>query len=85
MLAILKYVDARLGEPSTWSALAALLLALHVNLDPGVLKAMAIWGTGFAGILGFLISESSAGKSSTQTAQDILTQLVAMTNKGKPT
>jgi hypothetical protein len=84
MMNLLKYIDSRLAEPSTWSALAALLLALHINVDPGLMKAITIWGTGFAGILGFLIAENSSGKAGTQVAQDILNALVAITNKQGP-
>lgn len=84
MMNLLKYIDGRLGEASTWSAIATLLLALHVNIDPGVMKAITIWGTGAAAALGFLIAETSSGKTPGQTAQDILNALVALTNKQSP-
>jgi hypothetical protein len=84
MMNLLKYIDARLGESSTWSALAALSLALHVNVDPGLWKALSIWGSALSGALGFLIAENTTGKPSTQIAQDILTALVAITNKQGP-
>lgn len=81
MLNLLKYLDARLGEASTWSALAALFLALHVNIDPGVWKAITLWGTVGSAGLGFLITEASSGKTAGQTAQDILAALVTLTNR----
>ena len=84
MMNLLKYIDDRMGEASTWSAIAALLVALHVNVDPGLMKAITIWGTGFAGVLGFLIAENSSGKAGIQVAQDILNALVAITNKQGP-
>lgn len=82
MMNLLKYLDGRLAEPSTWTAIATLLLALHVNVSSSLMQAITLWGTGFAGALGFLIAESSSGKSSSQIAQDILDRLVAITNKG---
>ena len=84
MMNLLTYIDDRMGEASTWSAIAALLVALHVNVDPGLMKAITIWGTGFAGVLGFLIAENSSGKAGIQVAQDILNALVAITNKQGP-
>lgn len=85
MMSLLKYLDDRLGEASTWSAIATLLIALHVNVSSSLMQAVTLWGTGVAGALGFLIAESSSGKSSTQIAQDILDRLVALTNKGPKT
>ena len=81
MMNLLKYLDARMGEASTWSAIAGLLLALHVNVDPGLWKAITLWGTGFSGLLGIAIAESSSGKAGTQVARDILNALVTLTNK----
>ena len=82
MMELLRYVDARLGEASTWSAIATFLLAMHVNIDPGVMHAITIWGTGASAALAFMIAEKGAGKTSSQMAQDILDALVASTNKG---
>jgi hypothetical protein len=81
LLAVLSYVDERMGEASTWSSLSAMLLALHVNVDPGLWHAITLWGSlGSAG-LGFLIKEASSGKTPSQMGQDILDALVALTNK----
>ena len=85
MLNLLKYLDARLAEPSTWTAIATLLVALHVNVSSPLMQAITLWGTGFSGVLGFLISESSSGKPSSKIAQDILDTLVTLTNKGPKT
>ena len=81
VLSLLKYIDARLAEPSTWSAIAALLVALHVNVSSDLWHAVTLWGVGASGVLGFLIAESSSGNSTIQVAQDILAALVQATNK----
>jgi hypothetical protein len=84
MMNLLKFIDARLGEPSTWAALAAMLTALHVNVDPGLLHALTVWGAGISGALGFLLTETQGGKSAGQVAQDVLAALVAVANRQNP-
>lgn len=81
VIAVLTFIDDRLGEASTWSAAAAFLVALHVNVDPGVWHAITLWGAMFAAGLGFVIKEVNDGKSARQTAQDILRALIELTNK----
>lgn len=83
VIAVLTFIDDRLGEASTWSALSAFLVALHVNVDPGVWHAITLWGAIAAGGLGFVIKEVNDGKSVRQTAQDILKALVLLTNKAE--
>ena len=84
LVIVLTYVDARLGEASTWSAFSALLVALHVNVSSDLMHALTIWGAVGAGWLGFLLKEQSSGKGAGQTAQDILNALIALTNKKEP-
>lgn len=84
LIVVLTYVDARLGEASTWSAFAALLVALHVNVSSDLMHALTIWGTLASAGLGFLIKEQSSGKGAGQTAQDLLNALIALTNKKEP-
>lgn len=51
---------ARLAEGSSWAAIAAALVALGVNLDPGLWKSVTLAGTGVAALLGYIIPESKA-------------------------
>lgn len=81
MMNLLTYVAARLNEASTWGALSALLLTLHVNVDPGVMHAVSLWGALAAGGLGFLIREETEGRTPEQIAKDGFAALVALTNK----
>lgn len=84
MLNLLKFLDDRIGEASTWSAISALLIALHINVDPGLWHAITLWGGGASGVLGILIAEASSGKTGTQAMQDILKALADRTNKTPP-
>jgi hypothetical protein len=51
------YFINRLREPSTYSGLAALLLALGLNLPGGLLEAVTQLGIGLAGIISILLPE----------------------------
>lgn len=84
MMNLLKYVAARLNEASTWAAISALLLTLGVNVDPGMLHAVAVWAGISSAVLGFLIQEEAAGKSPEQILKDGFVALVAATNKQPP-
>lgn len=83
MTNILKFLDDRLGEPSTYASLATLLALLHVNVDPGLMHAITLWGAAIAGVLGFVLAEQSAGKTPTQVLTDLIAAAVAKTNAPK--
>lgn len=58
--AFLSWVAARLKEPSTYSAVAALgALAVGHVLDPGIVKQATVIGGGLAGLLGIFLSEGT--------------------------
>lgn len=82
MIAFLKYLDARMGEPSTWGAVAALLTVLHVNISSDTWAALTTWLAVGSGLLGIILADQ--GKGTTQIAQDILNALIALTNKKEP-
>ncbi len=44
------YIIARLKEPSTYAALAAISAMLGFNVDPGLMQSIASVGAGAAGI-----------------------------------
>ena len=48
---------ARFSEPSSWAALGGLLLMVHINVDPGLLKSIGLAGAGLSGILAFFLPE----------------------------
>jgi hypothetical protein len=73
MLKALGYLDARLSEASTWSAIAGVLAGMGFNLPPGLLQQCAFWGMLAAGLFGVLLSE--AGKK--PSAQILLDALAA--------
>jgi hypothetical protein len=77
MMSLLKFADARMGEPSTWAALAAVLGLLHVNIDPGLLHTISLWGSVGAGVLGVILTETGAGKPALQVASDSFAAFVA--------
>lgn len=77
---LLLFLDARLGEPSTYSGLAALFLATHVNVDPGVMHAITLWGTGIAAGMAALLSEVGQ-KPPSQIASDAVEALAAALKK----
>ena len=52
MRGLLEYLDARLGEPSTYAAIAAMLMAAHVGIDPGVSRTWLSLCCGAAAVLG---------------------------------
>lgn len=81
MMDVLKYLAARLNEASTWVAISTMFVALHVNVDPGMLHALTIWGAAASGVLGFLIQEKAEGRTPEQIMKDGLAALVAITNR----
>lgn len=82
-MSILKYLDARLGEASTWATLAAVATLVHVNVDPGVVHALTVWGAGVSALLGVVLREAGS-KPPAAIGADLLAQLVAMTNAAHP-
>jgi hypothetical protein len=72
MLARLKYLDDRLAEGSTWSTILAGLVLLHMNVDTDLWKQITAWGMAFAGALGILLKDRTAGVSMVQTITDTL-------------
>jgi hypothetical protein len=74
MLALLKMLDARLSEPSTYAGLSAVLLALNVNIDPGIWHQVTLYGTVGAGIGAMLLSEIG-NKPPMQVAVDVIEAL----------
>ena len=59
-MSIPRYVIARLGEASTWAALAALLAGVHLSIDPGLWQHIVDTGIAVSGLAGFLIPEQTA-------------------------
>ncbi|HUN46366.1 MAG TPA: hypothetical protein VMU85_07595 [Stellaceae bacterium] len=58
-MAALRYLVLRLGEASTWAALAGLLAGAHVVVDPGLWQHVVDAGIAVAGLAGCLIPEST--------------------------
>lgn len=56
-MTILSYLLARLGEASTYAALAGLLAALHVSIDPGLWQHVVDAGLAIAALAGILLTE----------------------------
>lgn len=60
---IISYFTARMREPSTWTAVATMLVALKVlPNDPGALSSFATIGVTVGGLLGVLLPEGSTSK-----------------------
>lgn len=53
----MRYLVARLREPSTWAGIAALLAALGVTVDPRVFEGVQGLVTALAGLLAVLLPE----------------------------
>jgi hypothetical protein len=56
-MSFLRYVTARLGEASTWAAIAGLLAGVHVSIDPGLWQHIVDAGIALSALAGFLIPE----------------------------
>ncbi len=63
MNSILSYVIARLGEPSTWRGLFALLTALGITLHPEQIAAITSLGLAAIGAINVLRKETAAVKN----------------------
>lgn len=53
----MQFIINRLKEPSTWSGLAALLVALGMGVPPGTIEAVTQVGVGLAGLAGVVLRE----------------------------
>lgn len=76
MMDILKFIDARLGEPSTWASIATMLAVAHVSVPAGVWDQVTLWGIVVAGTVGVFLKEAGT-KPTTQIASDALSAFVA--------
>lgn len=76
MLALLKLLDARLSEPSTYAGISAVLLAINVNVDPGIMHMVTLYGTIASGALSILLGEIG-NKPPMQVAIDVIEALSA--------
>jgi hypothetical protein len=74
MLDLIKTLDARLGEPSTWASIAGLLVLAHVNVDPGLWHQITEYGVVAASALGMLLAEIGK-KPVVQIAADVMATL----------
>lgn len=83
MLAFLKWIDARLGEPSTYAGIAALLTVCHVTVDAPLMQAITFWGAAVAGILSVIVSEAGT-KSPSAIAVDVLKAIATLLKETTP-
>ncbi len=72
MMDLLKYANARLGEASTWSAITALLIGLHLSVDPGLMHTITIYVPIVTGLLGVVIADAENKKPPAAIAEDVL-------------
>ncbi|MDE2105500.1 MAG: hypothetical protein KGL39_50200 [Patescibacteria group bacterium] len=84
MMDLLKYLDARLGEPSTYAGIAALLVAAHVNLPTGIWSDITLYGPVIAAALAVVLSEQGK-KSPAQIAADALAAAQGAKTTNPPT
>jgi len=56
-LGFLNFSIARLKEPSTWAALAAMFVALHITVEPGLWQSLANLGIAASVVLGYFMPE----------------------------
>lgn len=68
MMDLLSFLAARLKEPSTYASLATFAALMHVNIDPGLWKDIALYGGIVASVCGFLSTEN--GKPLATIVQD---------------
>lgn len=57
---VLQKIGKRLKEPSTWSALGALLALFGIQVDPGLLQDIATGVGGVAAVGGILLREKGS-------------------------
>jgi hypothetical protein len=76
VLNLLKFLDARFGEPSTYASIAVLLAASGAHIDNATMHTIAMYGVVVASAFGVLLSEAGA-KPAAQVAADVLKATVA--------
>src|SRR5271169_2292507 len=76
MMNLLKYLDARLSEPSTYAGMSAMLIAANINIDPGIWHMITLWGGVASGVLATILAEVGTASPS-QLAGDAVNALVA--------
>jgi len=54
------WITERLGEPSTWRGLAALLTALGISLSPEQITAITSAGLAVMGVIGVFTGDNNA-------------------------
>lgn len=54
----MSYILKRFREPSTYSGIAALLVALGVTLPAGIVESVTYAGVGIAGLVSIFLPES---------------------------
>jgi hypothetical protein len=54
----MNYILKRFREPSTYSGIAALLVALGVALPAGIVESVTYFGVGLAGLASIFLPES---------------------------
>lgn len=57
----MKYILNRLSEPSTWTGLASIAIALGLGVPPGTIEAVTQLGIGIAGLAGVVLRERGNG------------------------
>lgn len=73
MMDLLKQINARLGEPSTWASIGLMLGMLHLNIDTGTWSQISLWGAVLSGALGVFLKEQG---SDAPVASDVIAALV---------
>ena len=53
----MNFIINRLREPSTWSGIASIAVALGLGIPPGALEAVTQIGVGLAGLAGVFLAE----------------------------
>ena len=83
MMELLKYLNARLGEASTWAAFAGLLSAAHVHVDPGFWQSVTLYGVIGSGAIAVLLREMGT-KPSDAVAADVVAAFLDGIKVGVP-
>ena len=64
LLKAFNFLLARLGEPSTYASIAAVLAAVGVHMDQGLVHDFLVSGSVISGIIGVFVRESSVSQPS---------------------
>jgi len=52
------FMVARLKEPSSWASISVALMAVHINVDPGLWQLVTAAGVGVSALLGYFLPEA---------------------------